>query len=129
VIYMFDRLTNAEFAGMVLGSMTASARVGACTDALLAIEDAALAEALLEASHRIARHADALERTSRAEGQAGGPCRPETAAAAVRPTAPGGVGTPSGAFRARVLAGDLIGAVAVFAVPLMFLLIGWGISS
>lgn len=95
---MAERMSHIQFAAMALMDLAEAERIGVALAVLTASRDPFTAPVLLDAGHKIARHADALARSSLGAGVAGGPCRPETAAAAVRPTSPDGMGMPSGAF-------------------------------
>jgi len=71
------KLTDIEFATMVLMSMDVHERVGVCTASLTSIDEPAQFGALRDAAHKIARHADTLERLERRRVEHGEHCRPE----------------------------------------------------
>ncbi len=70
-------LTDIEFATVVLQSMDPAERIGVCAAALTTLHDPAQHAALRDAAHKIARHADSLERHDCLAAFRDGHCRPE----------------------------------------------------
>lgn len=98
---MAEHLTDIEFATIVLTSMAEAERIDVCQAVLTSLRDPFVGPILLDAGHRIARHADALARSSLGAGTDGGFCRPEGAASASRPTSPRRRGDAAGGFSAQ----------------------------
>lgn len=75
------RLSSHELATIILDDLTVDERVGVAAAALQAISDPMFSGALRDASNRIARHADHLERllVDSSSGTPRGQCQPEGA--------------------------------------------------
>jgi hypothetical protein len=131
----------------LLGELAERDRIEVCCAALSAVRYPGRDRHLLDTAHLIARHADHLARTSsRATGGMNGSCRPDVSeafsslASGCRPTSPGGVSAPSGAFGSVQISRDrpagvrprvrlryyaegslaLLGLVALWSIALVF---------